>query len=864
MCAAHLMRSALLPFALGGAFLLSGGVAAAVPLDGAGGARTAATLDAVAVPLTAPVVVDGNFDEPVWRDVPPIGDFVQREPTEGAAPTERTEARVAYDDQAVYIAVRAFDREPSRIAALLTRRDERSPSDWIRVAIDSFHDRRTAYEFAVNPVGVKADRYHFNDGQTDDGWDAVWDVQVARDGDGWRAEFRIPFSQLRFSSAGGAVGFAVIREFPRANETSSWPLIARSAQGYVSQFGEMTGLRPGGSPKRLELLPYTLGEVVTDEVEDGDPLSQGTNPGASVGVDLKYMVTPALTLTATLNPDFGQVEADPAAVNLDAAELFFSERRPFFVEGSGIFRFNLDCSDGECTGLLYSRRIGRVPQGDPTIADDEFEHAPATTTILGAAKLTGRIGAFSVGALSAATQEERATIASLTSRRHAVVEPLSGFNVLRVRREFANRSNLGVMLTSTNRRLTADTRFLTEQAVTGGIDYDWRLGDRFSVSGFWAASRVAGDPEAITRLQKNAVHYFQQPGADHVELDATATSLAGHAGSMNVSKIAGERFRFSGNYGFKSPGFDTNDLGFQRRADERTMNHWLQWRWQTPGKYKRQYMINLNQWSGWNFGGDNLFSGGNVNMHWWWQNNWRNGFGVNVNAGGVRDRMTRGGPVVRGNRFVGLWHYVEFDDRKRIFPGYNGFIGGDGQGSMEFDARPKLTWRPTQAARVEAGFRFNRNKNDAQWVENVEDADGTLHYVIGRIDQKTVALTFRANYTISPNLSFQSYAEPFISTGDYQRYREVTNGRADRHDDRYSPYAYADNANFNFRSFRTTNVLRWEYKPGSALFVVFNQGRQERLEGDFGDFRLGRDVGGLFNTPARNVFLVKFSQWFNF
>jgi hypothetical protein len=864
MCAA--MRFALLHLALGGALLLgSHGTVWAAPAAGVGGGRAVATVDAVAVPLTAPVVVDGNFDEAVWRDAPAIGEFVQREPTEGAPPSERTEARVAYDDHAMYVAVRAFDRDPSRIAALLTRRDERSPSDWVRVAVDSFHDRRSAYEFAVNPVGVKADRYHFNDGQTDDGWDAVWDVQVARDGDGWRAEFRIPFSQLRFSSAGGPVGFAVIREFPRANETSSWPLIARSAQGYVSQFGEVTGLQPGGSPKRLELLPYTLGEFVTDEVEAGDPLSKRTDPGASFGVDLKYAVTPALTLTATLNPDFGQVEADPAAVNLEAAELFFSERRPFFVEGSGIFRFNIDCNDGECTGLLYSRRIGRVPQGDPDVADDEFEHAPATTTILGAAKLTGRIGAFSVGALSAATQEERGTISSLSSNRRLVVEPLSGFNVLRARREFANRSNLGVMLTSTNRRLTTDTRFLPEQAVTGGVDYDWRLGERFSLSGFWAGSRVAGDSEAITKLQKNAVHYFQQPDAGHIELDSTATSLSGHAGSVNVAKIAGERVRFSGVYGFKSPGFETNDLGFQRRADERTMNHWLQWRWQTPGKYKRQYMINFNQWAGWNFGGDNLFSGGNVNMHWWWQNNWRNGFGVNVNAGGVRDRLTRGGPAVRGNRFIGVWHYVEFDDRKAVFPGYNGFVGGDGQGTMEFDARPKLTWRPARAARLEAGFRFTRNKNDYQWVENVEETDGRLRYVIGSLDQKTVALTFRANYTISPNLSFQSYAEPFISAGDYHNYREVTHGRADRYVDRFTPFAYADNANFNFRSFRTTNVLRWEYKPGSALFIVFNQGRQERLEGDYGDFRFGRDVNNLFgSTPARNVFLVKFSRWFNF
>ncbi|MGE0361301.1 MAG: DUF5916 domain-containing protein [Vicinamibacterales bacterium] len=840
------------------------GVAAAAGRGGRDGReRALLAVDAVAVPTTSPVLIDGNFDEVVWRDAPAIGDFVQREPTEGAAPTERTEARVAYDTQAVYVAVRAFDREPARIAGFLTRRDERSPSDWIRVAIDSFHDRRTAYEFSVNPAGVRADRYHFNDGQTDDGWDAVWDVQVGRDADGWRAEFRIPFSQLRFSAEGGPVGFAVIRELPRANETSSWPLIARSAQGYVSQFGEVNGLRPGGSPKRLELMPYTLGEVVLAPTEAGNPLSRRSDPGAAVGVDLKYAVTPALTLTATLNPDFGQVEADPAAVNLEAFELFFNERRPFFVEGSGVFRFNLDCNDGECTGLLYSRRIGRAPQGDPELADDEYEQNPAWVTILGAAKLTGRVGAFSVGAMSAVTQEERATIASGLSRRRPVVEPLTGFNLVRMRREFANRSNLGVMLTTTNRRLTPDTRFLAGQAVTGGVDYDWRFWERYSLSGFWAGSRISGDPEAITRLQKNAVHYFQQPDADHLELDEAATSLGGHAGSMNFSKIAGEKLRFSAFYGYKSPGFETNDLGFQRRADERNMSHWVQWRWQTPGKYKRQYMINFNQWAGWNFGGENLWSGGNLNMHWWWQNNWRNGFGVNVNAGGLRDRMTRGGPGVRGNRFVGVWHYVDFDDRKAVFPGYNGFIGGDGQGSFEFNANPRLTWRPTRAARVEAGFRFSRNTNDAQWVENVEDDTGSLHYVVGRLQQRTVAMTFRANYTLSPNLSFQAYAEPFISAGAYTRYREVTDGRADRHVDRYTPYAYTGDADFNFRSFRTTNVLRWEYKPGSALFVVWQQGRQETVE-DYGDFRFGRDIGGLFSTPSRNVFLVKFSRWFNF
>ena len=606
--------------------------AAASSAEGAVLDRATVAIEAQAVPATSPIVIDGKFDEAVWRDAPVIGEFVQREPSEGSAPTERTEARIAFDDTALYVAIQAFDRQPNGIVGMLTRRDERSPSDWVKVVIDSFHDRRSAYEFAVNPAGVKTDRYYFNDGSDDDSWDAVWDVHVARDADGWRAEFRIPFSQLRFSPGQGPVGLALIRELPRANETSTWPLLARSRNGFVSQFGDVNGIRPGASPKRLELVPYTLGQVVLADKDRANPLSKRADPGASVGVDLKYAVTPALTLTATLNPDFGQVEADPAAVNLDTAELFFSERRPFFVEGSGVFRFNMDCMDGDCTGLVYSRRIGRVPQGDAATVDGEYAASPVSATILGAAKLTGRVGAFSVGALSAVAQEERADIAAGLARRRQVVEPLTGFNVLRARREFANNSNLGVMLTSTNRRLTPETRFLAGSAVTGGVDYDWRVWRRYSLSGFWAGSRVAGDAAAITRLQENAVHYFQRPDADYLTSDPVATALAGHAGGVNVSKISGERIRFSANYGYKSPGFESNDLGFQRRADERTMNHWVQWRDNTPGRYVRSYMVNLNQWAGWNFGGDRLFSGGNVNMHWSWQNNWRNGFGFNVNS----------------------------------------------------------------------------------------------------------------------------------------------------------------------------------------------------------------------------------------
>src|SRR5438132_13438746 len=351
------------------------------------------------------VRVIGAMREEIWETAKPISDFVQREPHEGAPPSQRTEFRVAYDTATIYVRVRAFDTEPGKIVGHLTRRDASSPSDWIRVLIDSFHDRRTAYEFAVNPAGVKQDRYWYNDQSRDDSWDAVWDVTVSRDSTGWSAEFRLPFSQLRFTAGESkTLGFAVEREIGRLNETVTWPLLARSANGFVSSFGELAGVTLTGAAKRLELVPYAVSSLTRQSPGD-NPLLKRSAPDAALGLDLKYAVAPGLTLTTSINPDFGQVEADPAVVNLSAFETFFSERRPFFVEGSGNFQFGLDCSDGQCTGLFYSRRIGRSPQGVDELpgGDDVFTDIPAQTTILGASKLTGRVGRYSIGAMQAVT-----------------------------------------------------------------------------------------------------------------------------------------------------------------------------------------------------------------------------------------------------------------------------------------------------------------------------------------------------------------------------------------------------------------------------------------------------------------------------
>ena len=806
------------------------------------------------------MTIDGKLSEPIWEQTPAINEFVQREPAEGAAPNQRTEARIVFNEDSLFVAVRAHDTEAGKIVGLLTRRDQRSPSDWIRIVVDSYYDRRSGYEFGVNPVGVKTDRYYFNDGNSDDSWDAVWDVEVTRDAEGWTAEFRIPFSQLRFNNtSGGPVGFAVIREIGRLAETSTWPLLSRNATGFVSQFAEVRGLRMAGAPKKLELLPYTLGSFSTRPASV-NPLVDTHDPDGSIGLDMKYALRPGLTVTAAFNPDFGQVEADPAVVNLDAFEIFFQERRPFFVEGSGNFQFNVDCSDGQCTGLFYSRRIGRAPQGSASTEASEYSTTPPAATIMGAGKLTGRVGKFSIGALTAVTAEENATIAGGVFRREQTVEPLSAYTVLRARREFANRSNVGFMLTSTNRQLNDSVNFLADTAHTGGIDYDWRLGQRFNISGFWAGSRVQGSTEAIERLQTNTVHAYQRPDADHVELDPLATTLSGHAGSISFGKIGGEKTRFSAYYGYKSPGFDINDVGFQRRADERTVSHWFQMRDMVPGRFTRSFIWNLNQWAGWNFAGDRTFSGGNVNMHWTWKNYWSSGYGINLNAAPMRDRVTRGGPAVLGNPNVGVWFYTNTDNRKAVSFGYNGFHMTDRNGTAVNQIGPYVNWRPSSAASVNVGFRYNMNGDDAQWVENVDD-NGITHYVFGRLKQRTSAFTFRVNYTITPELSIQTYAEPFVSAGAYTNFRELTSPRAPEHNDRYTPYAYASNPDFNYRSFRTTNVLRWEYKPGSSLFVVWQQGRQDELS--HGDFRFGRDFGGIFAAPANNTFLVKLSYWLN-
>ncbi|MEO8483242.1 MAG: DUF5916 domain-containing protein [Acidobacteriota bacterium] len=818
----------------------------------------AMTLDALALSTgTLDVKVDGDLSDTVWAHAASVAEFLQRDPHEGAPASHATRVQVAFDHTSLYIAVTATEPDANSLRGLLTRRDDSSPSDWVSVIIDSFHDKRTAFEFGVNVAGVKKDRYWYNDTNSDDSWDAVWDVVTRRTATGWQAEYRIPFSQLRFRGGDvDALGFAAMRTVAHLNETSTWPLLAHSASGFVSSFGDLRGVQRTGPQKRLEVMPFVLGQVQTSPVPAGDPLRSSPNPGATMGLDMKYQVAPGLTLSGTVNPDFGQVEADPAVVNLGSFETYFSERRPFFVEGSG----NLSYND-----LFYSRRIGRSPQRFADAPDGGFSDQPANTTILAAAKLTGKVGRFAVGALHAVTSEEdaRVTAGSGLPIGTTPVEPLTNYSVARVSREFTNNSRLSVMMTSTQRSLKNELTFLPKSAFVGDVDGDWRFGKgRYSLTGAWTASTVRGSAEAIDRVQTSNVHSLQRPDATGLTYDPTRTALDGQAGSISLSKISGTKTRFNVNSGYRSPGFEVNDLGFRSRADQVWQEAWFQIRNDVPkGKVKRKN-INFNQWAGWNFDGDWLDRGGNLNSHWTFTNDWSIGSGFNVNGQTFDDRRTRGGPGALRPGNINGWGYLDTDNRKFVTWNLSWDWYNNQHGSSNWDASNGFTLRPSTAISTGVSVDFSRNTDDSQWIAN-EDVGERTRYVFGHLAQKTVSLTLRVNYTIRPTLTIQVYARPFVSAGAYTGFKELTNGRAAAYEDRYAPYAYSgDSPDFRVRSFRMTNVLRWEYRPGSALFAVWQQGR-----GDFenrGDLRLTRDLGAAFNAPADSTFLLKISRWFDF
>ena len=823
-------------------------------------ATTDSTPSTRAVRAERPPVIDGREDDPVWRTVPATSDFLEFQPAEGKAPRFKTEFKAAYDDHNLYVFVRAYDPHPDSIMTALTRRDVRGPSDQLKVMIDSYHDRRSGFEFAVNPVGVKRDYAMYNDQDEDQSWDGIWDVATRIDSLGWTAEFRIPFSQLRYANMPSHVfGFSVWRDIERFKERTSWPLFRGSKGGVSSQLGLLTGIDDITRFHRLEVTPYALARSTNVPVTAAPA---GTTPWAqsqraSAGVDVKYGVTPNLTLDATVNPDFGQVEADPSVVNLSAFETFFQEKRPFFIEGTGLYNFQLNCSIVNCggEGLFYSRRIGRAPQLFGRYADDA---SPNVTPILGAAKLTGRLaGGLNLGVLDAVTGR----VEGLNDR---TTEPRTNYSVVRAQQDLRKgETSFGLIATGVNRALDEWTSpFLRSDAYAMGLNARnrWSNG-RYELSGSVTGSSLRGSPQAMLLTQTSPVHLYQRPDAG-LPLDSNRTSLGGDAEEVIFGKTGGRYFRFQTSWQRQSPGFDVNDLGYLRRANQQSFNNWAAVTFRNPNRVFRQLQGNVNAWGYWTSAGLPTERALNTNWHVNLQNNTWVHTGVTVaQLGGVYcDNCARGGPAFRVSPATNYNVGWQGDDRGRVVPSvFTNLTRADDGRSHTIDVSPELQLLPLPQLQLDLTAEWNQNHDDVQWLGNFTDAGGTTHYTFARLEQETRSVGVRVSYAMTPALTFQLYAAPFVSRGAYTNPRELSvTPRAPEYADRYAAYTppTGTSMGFDVLQLRSNSVLRWEFRPGSTLFAVWTHGR-DGYDGQFVDRPWRDEYDGLFALHPSNTVLVK-------
>ncbi|MBW3628314.1 MAG: carbohydrate binding family 9 domain-containing protein [Gemmatimonadetes bacterium] len=869
------------------------------PVGAAGGLRAAPAAAALRVEV-APQL-NGRLDDAAWAQAPAMGEFTQLDPDEGRPASERTDFRIVYDDQAVYVGARLHDRGP--ITSRLGRRDMTTgASDWFVVSLDSYLDRRTAFRFEVNPSGVRRDAAIGGAGAGGGGggggafgdlaWDAVWDASTSVDAEGWTVEMRIPFSQLRFTTAAEQTwGLQVERTIDRRQEVALFSFTPKSEAGGVPAYGSLTGLqgiRPG---RPLELIPYVLSQGNFID-RGGSPFRSDRELQANAGLDARYRITSNLTLTATLNPDFGQVEVDPAVINLSAFETRFEERRPFFVEGSSSFRFGgtVGGPSAAAASLLYTRRLGRTPQIG--VRGSQLDVPPATS-ILGAAKLSGKTAnGWSLGVLNAVTGREEARYLDpdgLTQR--ALVEPRSNYFVGRVNRELRQgRTTIGGILTTLNRDVGGDSaaRVLRGGAYTGGLDFVHEWANRgWGLSGFAVASHVEGSQRAIELTQRSANRYFQRPDAESIGLDPFATSMTGMAASVQLRKLAGLHWTSDSWVQVISPAFETNDVGFLQRADRRAFGMGVTYNERRPGKLLRNYRITNYVNYGRNYDGDEI-------EHFWWQrftwthlNYWQAGVNWRIEPERTDDRFTRGGPLAMRPRIFLAGAEVSTDPRKMITGTAELAYEQTPAGSRTRSVQVAASIRTSPRWNLSLGPRYTRAHVDAQYVTAVTDAAMTAtfgrRYIFAPLDQTELSLVTRLNYTFTPDMSFELYAQPLIAHGDYgtpmqfqtpRAYEFATFGRdigsLARDGDSFlvDPDGPAGRAafrvpdrTFTTRSLRGNAVLRWEFRPGSTFYAVW---QQERLNRDLmNHFGFDRAATTLVDTHANNVFVLKWTYWLN-
>ncbi len=851
--------------------------------------------------------VDGRLVEPEWATASWFSDFTQKEPVEGGTPTDRTEVAFFYDDDAIYVGARLYSTRVNEIPRPVTRRDQFTNAEFFIVALDPYHDKRTGYSFSVSSGGVRGDSYHPEDEENfrDPAFNPVWDAHVTFDSLGWYVEMRIPFSQLRFNRQDVQEwGLNINRWRPGFNEDIYWVMIPRKESGFFSRFGTLEGMDDIQPQRSAEFIPYVAGTAdFVGQPTPGNPFVDASSAGFRAGADFKVGIGQNLTLDATINPDFGQVEADPAEVNLTAFETFFPEQRPFFIEGNQLL-------EGNGPGYYYSRRIGAQPNGQPTggvVTDADFVDIPGYATILGAAKLTGRTGAgTSVGALVALTQREYASTYNIAGDEYhqVAVEPMTFSAVGRVQQEVGKSSStIGATLTALSRSFSdaaALSLQLPGEAFSGGADWQLRFQDNMYQVGGWAGfSHVGGTTEAITALQEAPAHYFQAPGQTYAPLDTLATSLSGYSLGLSGEKLSGKWTGYLGGSA-ESPGFELNDLGRLQSANDIDLESFVNYRETTPGKVFRNYRIGMFGATGWNFGGVRTYSILRLNTNQIWRNWWRTFIGAYYRPRGMSDDLTRGGPLMGTGYGSGVNISLSNNEANPVQGNLNLNIGWGEFGQQSQNVGLYFSARPSSRLQLSLAPSWTHSLNPRQYVTAV-DSSGypstyDARYVFATVDQYTLRMQVRLNYSFTPDLTLEVYAEPFVSSGAYTTYGELTAAGASSlrlygtdgttiTQDPDGNYTVTDGVNgetfallnndFNVLNYRSNVVMRWEWRPGSTLFFIWSQNRNSFCSGGYVSDTCyqegvvpgsGIEAGNLLETrsvPGDNTLIVKATYWFN-
>lgn len=827
--------------------------------------------------------IDGRIDDSCWSNVEWSSNYVELSPEENTDPTEQTKLKILYDDKYLYVAFRCFDKDPQGVVRRLSRRDG-FDGDWVEINIDSFHDLRTAFSFTISASGVRGEEFITNNGASwDNTWNPIWMAKTNVDDEGWTAEVKIPLSQLRFGKDENQVwGIQSTRRYFRKEERSVWQRNPQNSPGWVSEFGELHGLDKLKPQRQIEIQPYVVSSRKTFEANPGDPFTDGEDYKTTVGIDGKIGVTNDLTLDFTFNPDFGQVEADPSAIALDGFQIFFQERRPFFIENKNIFDYTFSQSKawlptGGIDNLFYSRRIGRAPQG---FVSGQFVDRPTTTDIIGAAKFSGKTkNGWSIGILESYTAEESATVSDGNSNEDHVVEPGTNYFVSRIQRDFNdNNTFIGGMFTAVNRNVTESTSFLHESAYTGGVDMTHQWKNRaYYAKGNFVFSNVNGSSAAITRTQQSITRLFQRTDAEHVSVNTDLTSLTGTGGTVQFGKASGNWLYESG-LTYRSPQLELNDIGFQLLADDIRYYAWVQYRTTKPLEKIRAFQINYSQVAMHDFQGN--FNGTQLRINGWinLNNNWWINGGTNITPIRYSNSRLRGGPRLRRQGWYDYSVGVISDSRKKVRLNLTYRWQHNFNANNHYrDINSTLTYQPTNALQISLAPFYSWNYDQLQFVTNTVSNDDP-RYVNGTISQKTFRIPLRIDYIITPDLSIQYWGQPFISRGVFKEFKHVDNPLATSFDDRFvmfnneqislndglyevdengdgtSDFSFF-NPDFSFVQFRSNLVLRWEYIPGSELYLVWSQ--DISTAGSLDDSLISTLRTGLSDTKPQNIFLIK-------